>query len=84
MSVFLDELHAVRHEHRRHLRELPLLLSMEQVVINSVGQLLQDGVEDSVVEGQVAVGVTEDQPASQGGVCAGQLALDRVLSQDEN
>ena len=53
-------------------------------MINSVGQLLQDGVEDSVVEGQVAVGVTEDQPASQGGVRAGQLALDRVLSQDEN
>lgn len=76
VSVFLDELHAVRHKDSRHLGELSLLLGVEQVVVHGVGQLLQDGIEHPVVQREVTVGVAEHQPASQSCVCTGQLALE--------
>ena len=84
MSVLLNELDTVRHKHSRHLSKLALLLSVEQPLVHGVGELLQDGAEHPVVQGQVAVGVTEHEPASQGRVRAGQLALDRVLGHDQN
>ena len=84
MSVLLNELYTVRHKHSRHLSELALLLSVEQPLVHGVGELLQDGAEHPVVQGQVTVGVTKHEPASQGRVRAGQLALDRVLGQDQD
>ena len=82
MSVLLYELDTVGDKDRGHLRELALLLGVEQPVVDGVGELLQDGIEHAVVKGQVTVGVTEHQPAGQGSVRPGQLALDCVLSQD--
>ena len=84
MSVLLNELYTVRHKHTRHFSELALFLSVEQPLVHGVGELLQDGAEHPVVQGQVTVGVTEYEPASQGRVRAGQLALDRVLGQDQH
>ncbi len=55
---------------------------MEEVVPDGVRQLLQYGVEHPVVEREVAVRVCVDEPARQGGLRAGQLALDCVLGQD--
>ena len=57
---------------------------MEQPIVDGVGEFLQDGIEHPVVQGQVTVGVTKHEPASQGRVRAGQLALDRVLGQDQD
>ena len=84
MSVFLDELQAVSDEDRGDLGELCLLLAVEQTVVQGVVELLQDGEEDPVVQGEVAVGVTEDQPAGQGSVGSSQFALDSVLGQDQH
>ena len=84
MSMLLNELDTVRHEDSRHLGELALLLRVEQPLVHRVGELLQDGAEHPVVQRQVTVGVAEHQPASQGRVRAGQLALDRVLGQDQD
>ena len=84
MPVLLNELDAVRYEDGSNLSELPLLFRVEQPLVHGVGQLLQDGTEHPVVQWQVAVGVAEHEPASQRRVRAGQLALDRVLGQDQH
>ena len=84
MTMFLDKLHAVSHEDSRHLGKLCLLLAVEEAVVQGEGELLQDGEEDPVVQGQVAVGVAEDEPPGQGGVGPCQLPLDGVLGEDED
>ena len=84
MSVLLNELDTVRHKDSRNLGELALLLRVEQPLVHGVGELLQDGAKHPVVQRQVAVGVAEHEPASQRRVRAGQLALDRVLGQDQD
>ena len=55
---------------------------MEDLVLDGVVQLLEDGVEDPVVEGEVAVRMRVDEPASERGFRVGQLSLDGVLGQD--
>ena len=84
MSVLLNELNAVRYEDGSNLSELALLLRVEQPLVHGVGELLQDGTEHPVVQRQVAVGVAEHEPASQRRIRSGQLALDRVLGQDQH
>ena len=54
---------------------------MKEVVLDGVVELLKNWVEDPVVEREVAMSVRVDQPARQGRLCAGQLALDGVLEQ---
>ena len=82
--MFLDELQAVSDKDRRHLGELRLLLAVEETVVEGECEFLQDGEEDPVVQGEIAVGVAEDQPAGQGSVGSSQFALNSVLGQDQH
>ena len=62
MPMFLDELQTVGYKDSRHLGELGFLLAMEETVVEGECEFLQDGEEDPVVQGEVAVGVAEHQP----------------------
>ena len=77
--MFLDKLQAVSDKDRRHLGELCLLLAVEETVVEGECEFLQDGEEDPVVQGEIAVSVAEDQPPGQGSVGSSQFALDSVL-----
>ena len=75
VPVLPDELHAVIDKHQRHLGKLCLFVRHEEVVVECVAELLQDGFEDAVVQREVAVGVAENEPAGQRSVRSAQLSL---------